>query len=140
MKKSILAIALALFTTIAFAQNKSKMSDWPELKAFHEVISQTFHPSEEGNLKPVKERAGELVIKAAAVQASKPPADFNTEKIKAAVNELVRRANEVKEVVDHNKDDALITKKLSQLHDAFHEIVGLCTGGEKHDEHEGHNH
>ena len=30
-------------------------ASWPEIKTFHKVMSQTFHPSEEGNLQPIKE-------------------------------------------------------------------------------------
>jgi len=41
------------------------MDQWPALKTFHEVLSQTFHPSEEGNLEPIKSRSEELMNKAA---------------------------------------------------------------------------
>lgn len=131
-KKSILSTALILFTVVAFGQNK--MESWPELKTFHGVMSQTFHPSEEGNLVPIKERAGEMLEKAVALQTSKAPAEFATEKIKAATNKLVIGSKELKMIVDKKESDEAITKKLSALHDVFHEIVGLCMHGDGHDE------
>ena len=52
-------------------------STWPEIKAFHKVMSQTFHPSEEWNLQPIKERSAEMAEKANALKMSKIPAQFN---------------------------------------------------------------
>jgi hypothetical protein len=134
-KKSILVSVLAFATAAVFGQNK--MDSWPELKTFHGVMSQTFHPSEEGNLQPIKERAGEMLEKAIALQVSKPPAEFATDKIKASVGKLVGGAKELKMLIDTKQPDDVISKKLSALHDNFHEIVGLCMhgeGGEKHEE------
>ncbi len=136
-----------LTTAFAFAQDKPapKPADWPELKTFHSVMAQTFHPSEEGDLKPIKERAGEMVTKAEALQKSTPPAEFKSDKIKAAVDNLVVGSKELKKLVDGKADDAVITKNLAGLHDTFHEIVGLCQKGDDHDDHghdshDGHKH
>ena len=134
MKKSILVSVLFLAVTAVSAQ--SKMDSWPELKTFHGVMSQTFHPSEEGDLKPIKARAGEMLDKAVALQTSKAPAEFATEKIKASVNTLVAGAKELKMLVDSNQPDEVITKRLSLLHDNFHEIVGLCMHGEGEEKHD----
>ncbi len=49
------------------AVTKGKFDDWPALKDFHKVMSQTFHPSEEGNLQPIKERSGEMTQKADSI-------------------------------------------------------------------------
>lgn len=135
MKKSIVLLAFTLVTSIAFSQ--AKMEDWKELKSFHSVMAGTFHPSEEGDLKPVKERAGEMVEKAEALAASTIPADFSSDKIKTAIANLVTGSKELKTMVDKKESDEAITKKLSALHDTFHEIVGLCRKG---DGHEGHDH
>ena len=69
----ILALLLLFASITAFAQNKT---EWKELSAFHGVMSQTFHPAEEGDLKPIRERSGELVEKAKAWKASAIPADY----------------------------------------------------------------
>ena len=94
---------------------------WPEIKTFHKVMSQTFHPSEEGNLQPIKERSAEMAEKANALKMAKIPAQFNKKEIVASVNKLVKsKASDVK-----------ITKALNGLHDTFHTIVGLCTHDEE---------
>lgn len=43
---------------------QSIFDKWVELKAFHGVMSQTFHPSEEGNLELIKTRSEEMAEKA----------------------------------------------------------------------------
>ena len=96
MKKITTLVVLLLVGTIGFAQDKaieqpkkkSPFEIWPELKEFHGVMSQTFHPSEEGNLEPIKSRATEMKEKAAKLADSKIPADLNNEKVIAAVTKL----------------------------------------------------
>lgn len=121
---------------------QGKLENWPELKTFHGVMSQTFHPSEEGNLAPIKERVGEMVEKAQALASSKIPTEFANEKVKAAVAKLVTASQELKTIIDKKEKDEVITKNLSSLHDTFHEIVGLCMHpeGEKHEHKEGTKH
>ncbi|HKR04196.1 MAG TPA: hypothetical protein VJY62_06115 [Bacteroidia bacterium] len=140
MKKILIFTALLFISFTGFGQ--SKLENWPELKTFHSVMASTFHPSEEGNLEPIKTRAGEMVEKAQALAASKIPAEFATDKIKAAVAKLVTGSQELKTIIDKKEKDEVITKNLSALHDTFHEIVGLCMHpeGEKHDHKEGEKH
>ena len=50
---------LMIFAAVAYfkpvqAQQKAK---WKELEAFHEVMSKTFHPAEEGKLEPIRTRS-----------------------------------------------------------------------------------
>lgn len=124
-------------TTEAAAQPHAKMSDWAELKEFHEVMAQTFHPSEEGNLKPIRERSGELHKKAVKLSESKIPADFNTPKVIEATKELSAKTKELDELVKKKGTDADVTKLLTETHDSFHKIVGLCknTDGEEKSAH-----
>jgi len=99
---------------------------WTELNEFHSVMAQTFHPSEEGNLKPIRERSGEFLEKAKALQKGKIPASFNTPEIKKAIDELVKGSAALNQMVIKKADDKTITKKLGELHDIFHTIQGLC--------------
>lgn len=143
-------IALLLLVGFGFAAlanqaaAQSKLQDWAELKEFHKVMAQTFHPSEEGNLEPIKTRIGEMVEKAKTLQASKFPADFDNEKIRKAVNQLVTDSQKLQVAIKKGASDKKITKSLSGLHDVFHQIVGLCSENEHHDhdhkEGEGHSH
>jgi superoxide dismutase len=104
---------------------------WPEIKIFHKVMSQTFHPSEEGNLQPIKERSAEMVEKANALKMAKIPAQFNKKEIVVAVNKLAKDSKELDKLVKSKASDDKITKALNGLHDTFHTIVGLCTHDEE---------
>ena len=129
MKIKILMIIALVFTAgIVSAQSMDK---WPALKDFHGVMSQTFHPAEEGNLEPVKTRSEELMNKAAALLKSDIPADFRTPAILASAEKLQKKTKVLHRLVTGKAPDAEITKSLTEAHDIFHEIVGLCTG-EKH--------
>lgn len=148
MKKIALLLLVGFGITALMNQAtaQSKLQDWNELKDFHKVMAQTFHPSEEGNLEPIKTRIGEMVEKAKTLQASKFPADFDNDKIKKAVAQLVTDSEKLQKAIKDGASDKKITKSLSELHDVFHQIVGLCSETEGHDhdhnhEHgEGHNH
>lgn len=115
------------------AKPQASAKDWAELKAFHSVMAQTFHPSEEGDLKPIKERSGEMAEKAKLLSASKVPADFNKPEMKKAIQELVEGTAKLDAMIKNKATDEEITKYLSGLHDVFHTIVGLCKPGDKHD-------
>jgi superoxide dismutase len=99
---------------------------WVELKDFHKVMATTFHPAEEGNLKPIRRRSGEMVSKAEALQAGAVPTSFNTPEIKKAIADLVKGSEELHKLVMGNKKDDVIVKSLTKLHDTFHVIQGLC--------------
>lgn len=121
---------LLLIGLSAGAQDKAKKPSlferWPALKEFHAVMSGTFHPSEEGNLEPIKTRSGEMVSKAESLAKSEIPKDLNKEKIKSAVDRLVSGSKELDKMIRSKVDDGKVKESLAKLHDVFHEIVGLC--------------
>ncbi len=122
-----MAILFVLAAVTAYSQdNKSVFDSWPELKAFHGVMSQTFHPSEEGNLEPIRTRIDEFRTRAEALAASKIPDNLNNEKVKTAVADLKTGAAALKKDIDNKASDEAVKKALSSLHDVFHRIVGLC--------------
>lgn len=122
------AVALMSIASIStFAQGKNA---WPELSAFHNVMSQTFHTAEEGDLKPIRERSGEMVETAKAWKASVIPADYkNVKGIEESLNALVEGSTSLDAKIKAGAKDEEITKDLSALHDVFHTIVGLCRPG-----------
>jgi hypothetical protein len=124
MKKMFAMMAAFMISAMAFAQPKP--SDWAELKEFHGVMSQTFHPAEEGKLDPIKSRSGEMVEKAVAWQKSSPPAEFNKPEIKKELKDLVKGSKELDKMVKKSASDADLTQKLVSLHDVFHNIIGMC--------------
>jgi len=124
MKKWMISLGVLLMASVTFGQ--SKPSDWAQLNDFHGVMSQTFHPAEEGKLDPIKSRSNEMVEKAIAWQKSTPPAEFDKPEIKKSLTKLVKGSKELNKMVQKSASDADLTKKLTDLHDVFHEIVGLC--------------
>ncbi len=127
--KSLLLLAVIFVTSNLSAQTISEK--WPAIKSFHGVMSQTFHPSEEGNLEPIKKRSMEMVEKAEALLKSDIPAEYKTTAILASAERLQIGAKGLHKMIVAKASDADITKKLAGLHDTFHEIMGLCSS-EKH--------
>jgi hypothetical protein len=142
MKSTIKTVFIALLTvctlaTFSNAQEKqSAKSSWAELKSFHGVMSQTFHPAEEGDFKPIRERAAEMHKKAVVLAESKIPADFNNDAVIAALNELTEKSAEVEKLVLAKATDEELMVALSAAHDTFHKIAGLCQKGD-HEKEEG---
>lgn len=126
MKFKTLAIVLFVLG-LNSVQAQSTFDKWPAIKAFHAVMSQTFHPSEEGNLQPIKTRSEELMNRAADLLKSDIPAEFKTPGILASAEKLQIKSKALHKMIQAKASDADITKALAELHDTFHEIVGLCS-------------
>jgi hypothetical protein len=124
MKKLVLIVISII--SFQFVQAQSIMDKWPELKTFHSIMSQTFHPSEEGNLQPIKERSKEMMEKAEQLADSKIPLEYKTDAIVKAVEQLKTDTKKLHKMIGNKASDKEITAALSALHDVFHQIVGLC--------------
>ncbi len=130
MKKlSLVVLALFLFSAakVSFAGEK-----WAELEAFHKVMSQTFHPAEEGNYQPIKDRIGEMVSAASSLVANPVPAEYNKPEILAAAQKLETDSKALETKIKAGATDQEIFTDLNALHDTFHTIVGLCNPKEEH--------
>lgn len=122
MNKILIVIALFI-SNFAFSQAPA---EWKEKDEFHKVMAQTFHPVEEGNYNPIRERSNEMYQKAVAWQKSTIPAGYNKKKISKTLKKLVKESKELDKKIKAGTTDAEIKKDLTELHDIFHEIVGLC--------------
>ncbi|MFY9610767.1 MAG: DUF2911 domain-containing protein [Blastocatellia bacterium] len=116
--------------TTASAEDGDK---WSELSLFHDVMSQTFHPMEEGDLKPIRIRAGEMAAKARQWADSKPPTIYDKPEIKANLTKLADESKALAALVEAKASDTKINESLTALHDRFHAIVGLCRDAKKQD-------
>ncbi len=121
---------LAFVPAVCFAQESAK--SWPELKAFHAVMSATFHPAEEGNLQPIKERVGELFAAVRKWREAEIPADFKKKETTEALIELEIKCGTLQKAVEAKHPDTEIKNLLSEAHDIFHKIVGECRNVEEH--------
>ncbi len=124
--KKILTMALVLLLSVPVITMAQDKPVWPEMKQFHTVMSGTFHPAEEGNLAPLRERAAELFQAAQKWQQTAVPATFKKEETQAALKELVIKCGAVMKGVEARKTDAELTRMISEAHDVFHRIVGEC--------------
>ena len=126
MKNSIYLFAIIMF----FGGNlvaQEEDASWPEMDAFHTVMSQTWHPVEEGNYQPIKDRADELANAAEAWKKSAVPTQFAAQKdIKKKLKELAKETKELAKEIKKGCSDEEIKEDLKELHDLFHDIVGLC--------------
>ncbi len=112
-------------------QFKNTLKKWKEKDDFHEVMSKTFHPSEEGKLEPIRTRSQEMVDKAIAWNRSTVPAGIDKKAVKGNLKDLVKGAKEINELVKAKATDAVLKEKLASLHDVFHQIVEKCEKGEE---------
>lgn len=121
MKKNacLFITALALFASVHAQDKKS----WKEMEAFHTVMSETFHPAEEGKLGPIKSRSQEMLDKAIAWKNSAAPEGYSKKAVKKSLGNLVKGAKELNKLVKENAADNILKEKLSALHDVFHQVM-----------------
>jgi len=107
-----------------------KSDNWPELKAFHKVMSNTFHAAEKKDFKPIFDRNQELMIKAFLLKNSEIPVLAIEERVQItkSLAKLAKQTNELDAFISANKKvtNEVIMKRLIAIHDSFHEVMGLC--------------
>lgn len=121
--KQVIFIA---FLMLAGLNAKAQQPAWKELEEFHTVMSQTFHPSENGDLQPIKTRSGELAAKAKALQKSAIPTAYQKPGVKESLKLLAKESKAFDKAVHKKMADAEITRTMSALHDRFHEVMEKC--------------
>ena len=99
---------------------------WEELDAYHDVMSATWHPAEEGDLAPLKARSGELVQAAQALGKSAVPATFDPKRLAPGLKQLRKDSAALHKAVQRGASDADLTTSLEALHGVFHGVMGQC--------------
>jgi len=127
--KSLSLVLFSLFVNSISAQ--SIFEKWPEMNVFHEVMAETFHPSEENNLEPLKTRSEELMKKAENLLNSNIPEEYRTKAILSSLENLQLKSETLHKLVLSKASDTELKQSIIGVHDAFHEIVGLCNEKEK---------
>ena len=126
MKKHLLLAGfISLFAVAGTAQTKTP--DWKEQAQFHGVMSRSFHPTEEGNFAPLKQKADSLVMIAKLWDASPIPVGYKAKETKETLNKLVTRCTAVQSAVKEKKPDTELKKLITEAHETFHKIVEECT-------------
>ncbi len=105
-----------------------KLEEWAEMEIFHSVMAETFHPMEDGEMKPIMTRAQEMADKAKAWQNSTPPARYAP--VKDSVNfylaKLVVESQALADMVAKKAKEDDIKKSLTALHDRYHTVSDFC--------------
>jgi hypothetical protein len=122
MKKLLLVLLLLIAVQATFAQQTS----WKEMDDFHKIMGATFHPSEEGNLQPLKTRVGELFSMAKAWKKSEAPAGYQGATVKPILQKLTEECKAIRKAVKKNQADADLKKMIANAHETFHEIMEKC--------------
>lgn len=100
--------------------------NWMELKEFHKVMAQTFHPAETDNLEPLKKRSAELMAKSSLLAASVSPKSLDKPAIKIALKQLEKQCIEINKLNNKKASNVILKKKITAAHDTFHVVQGLC--------------
>jgi len=119
-----LVFFLAMIPAMSIAQQKGKT--WAEQENFHTFMSSTFHPAEDGNFQPLREKANDMLAAAQKWASSDIPGDYDTDKTKAELHTLVKLVNGLADAVHANADDTKLLPLITSAHDSFHRIVGEC--------------
>ena len=127
--KTLPLVLFLLFVNSISAQ--SIFEKWPEMNVFHEVMAETFHTSEENNLEPLKTRSEELMKKAENLLNSNIPEEYRTKAILSSLENLQLKSETLHKLVLSKASDAELKQSIIDVHDTFHEIVGLCNEKEK---------
>ena len=114
-----------MIPAISFAQT-GKVAPWPELTAFHSLMAATFHPTEDGNFAPLKEKADSLMNAALAWYASPVPDSYKLNETKAEIKKLVAQCINISSAVKAKADDGKLKTLITGAHEIFHKIVGEC--------------
>jgi hypothetical protein len=126
MKKIKLVLLTSICFLGAFFAKAQEKTTWKEQGQFHDIMSVTFHPSEEGNLAPLKAKSDSLVIIAKQWKAAPIPADYKPKQTAESIAKLLTQCEGISAAVKAKKDDKALTTMIKEAHDTFHYIVGEC--------------
>jgi len=124
--KSFLALALLFAINTVSAQ--SITDKWKQMHDYHELLSKTFHPAEEGNFNPIKNSSEDLVVLSEALDLKTMPQDLRNSKVDETIAVLKKQTKVVNDLVQRKAPDAEIMRAFENLHDVFHRIVEICQG------------
>lgn len=130
MKVKIVSIIIFLFIAASITA-QSTIDKWVAMKDFHVILSQTFHPAEEGNLEPIKSRSEEFMNKANDLLQLDIPEEYRTKEILTLSENLLAKTKTLHALVVAKAFDEELLKAITEVHTVLHQIIGLCTEGKK---------
>lgn len=122
LKALFIMTAISLTTLSVYSQE----AKWQQMEDFHAVMSVTFHSADDDNLKPLKEKSGDLLARAKAWQKGGVPQGFNATVTNPILKRLVKQCNAINKAVAAGKTDDELKKMIMDAHEIFHEIKEKC--------------
>ncbi len=130
--KKVVILMCALFCSLA-SFSQPKFENWPEMRTFRNILSETFHPAEEGDMTPIKTRSHELFANAKLVNVSPIPEANDNEEMRTYLKRLQKETDKLNAIIVRQEQSSTIMKQFAQVHDTFHEIAGMYKEtGKKH--------
>jgi len=128
--------AMAVIDEMSGHDHGDEEEEWVELEDYHSFMAATFHPADEGDVAPLKEKARGMADAAVVLENSTIP-DHYGEEVKDILKRLREGSEAIAKKVEEGKaSDKELIADIVALHEVFHEVHGACT----HHDHEGHNH
>ncbi len=122
--KSLMAIAL--FMTINTILAQSVTENWKQLGSFHELMSNSFKPSEEGDFKPIKLNSQELVTKVDALDITTIPQEIRSPRLESVLTVLKNHTKSLNELIKSKAPDAEIMREFENVHDIYNRVIYEC--------------
>ncbi len=119
-------IAAVAFLAVQTISAQSVTSKWTQLHEYHELLSKTFHPAENGNFTAIKNSHDYLVQKAEALDIATMPADLKTPTLVENVAVLKKLTKKLSELITNKAPDVEIMRMFQNVHDVFHKIEKEC--------------
>lgn len=122
--KKLFIIGFFFLINTSFSQ--PIFNKWTAIRDFHEVLSQTFHASEEANLEPIKLRSEELMNKGYGLLKLDIPEEYRTTIILSLIEKLQIECKTLNLLVIRKATDQEITKSITKVDNIFHNILEHC--------------
>lgn len=119
-------IAAVAFLAVQTISAQSVTSKWTQLHEYHELLSKTFHPAENGNFTAIKNSHDYLVQKAEALDVATMPTDLKTPVVVENVAVLKKLTKKLSELITNKAPDVEILRTFQNVHDVFHKIEKEC--------------
>jgi len=106
----------------ASGDDGQKITEWPEMEAFHNVMAECYHPyMDSANLEPAKRKSKAMASAAKKWAGSPLPPMADNDEIRSLLHQLETETDSFVLTASGNDDDAT-GRALTSVHGIFHKI------------------
>lgn len=126
----------AVFISCNGKKESSSTGEWKELDSYHDVLAEVYHPlSDSGNVEPARRLLGSLAEKGDSLAMASLPEKVNTEEMKSLISTITSDTRNLANEIKNGVSDSVVSQRLNPIHDQFHKIHEIWSGGQVHREH-----